>query len=74
MSRYFWSASTNCPPVPRVKNSVLPRYARHSMALGTRLRSAAISNIEYKVSENISPTKEENKENTHYQIGKSISF
>jgi hypothetical protein len=32
------------------------------------------SNIEYKVSENISPTKEEYKENTHYQIGKLISF
>jgi hypothetical protein len=36
------------------------------------------SNIEYKVSENISPTKEEYKENieenTRYQIGKSISF
>jgi hypothetical protein len=32
------------------------------------------SNIEYTVSENISPTKEEYKENTHYQIGKSISF
>jgi hypothetical protein len=33
-----------------------------------------ISYIEYNVSEDISPTKEEDKENTHYQIGKSISF
>ena len=36
MSRYFWSASTNCPPVPRPG---LPRLSPrpHTKALGTRL-------------------------------------
>jgi hypothetical protein len=37
-------------------------------------RLVAAATIECKVSENITPTKEELKENTHFQIGKSISF